>query len=237
MNRIIGIIPARGGSKGIPEKNIRDLAGKPLIAWTIEAALKSNVCSRIIVSTDNQKIMDVARHWGAEVPFIRPDHLSTDTSTSVSVIQHAIDFLFSEGIQESDYILLLQPTSPLREDTDIKNVVDIARSKHAEAVVSVTESHFHPQKALIITHQGNLQRYFTNKYDNVRRQDIPPAYAENGAVYLNRISTFLKEKTFLPQNKTTPYIMPPERSMDIDTLWDLRLAELIINMKSDKNHE
>lgn len=231
MTRIIGIIPARGGSKGIPEKNIRDLAGKPLVAWTIEAALKSNVCSRIVVSTDNHKIMAVAQHWGAEVPFIRPDHLSTDTSTSISVVQHAIDFLFSEGIQESDYILLLQPTSPLRDDTDIKNVVDIAQSKHAEAVVSVTEAHFHPHKALVVTPHGKLQRYFTNKYDNVRRQDLPLAYVENGAIYLNRISLFLKEKTFLPQNKTFPYIMPPDRSMDIDTLWDLHLAELIIKEK------
>ena len=228
MHRIFGIIPARGGSKGIPGKNIKNFAGKPLIAWTIETALKSKTCSRLIVSTDSQDIKKIAQEWGAEVPFIRPKHLASDTATSISVINHAIEYLRNEGIKESDYILLLQPTSPLRNEEDIKNVIEIGQSKHAVAVMSVTEPHYHPCKTHMITPQGVLQRFFKNNSDNERRQDLPQAYAENGAIYLNRISSLLEEQTFIPENKTHPYIMPPERSIDIDTQWDLYLAELIL---------
>jgi CMP-N,N'-diacetyllegionaminic acid synthase len=228
MVEIIGLIPAREGSKGIPGKNIRDLAGKPLIAWTIETALNSKACSRLIVSTDSQDIKTIAQDWGAEVPFIRPDHLANDTATSISVVNHAIEFLRNDGTKESDYILLLQPTSPLRKEEDIQKVIDIGQLKDAVAVISVTEPSYHPCKTHMITPKGVLQRFFKNNSDNERRQDLPLAYAENGAVYLNRISSLTKEQTFIPKNKTYPYIMPPERSIDVDTLWDLYLAELIL---------
>lgn len=225
MTEIIGLIPARGGSKGIPGKNTKNLSGKPLIAWTIEAALKSKVCSRLIVSTDSQEIKKIAQDFGAEVPFIRPKHLASDTATSISVINHAIEYLRNEGIKESDYILLLQPTSPLRNEEDIQNVITIGQSKYAVAVISVTESHYHPCKTHMITPQGVLQRFFKNNSDNERRQDLPIVYAENGAIYLNRISSLVEEQTFIPENKTYPYILPPERSIDIDTSWDLYLAD------------
>jgi CMP-N,N'-diacetyllegionaminic acid synthase len=228
MTEIIGLIPARGGSKGIPGKNMCVLAGKPLIAWTIETALNSKACSRLIVSTDSQDIKRIAQDWGADVPFIRPDHLANDTATSISVVNHAIEFLRNEGTKESDYILLLQPTSPLRKEVDIQNVIDIGLSKDAVAVMSVTEPTYHPCKTHVITPQGVLQRFFKNNSDNERRQDLPLVYAENGAVYLNRISSLIKEQTFIPENKTYPYIMPRERSIDVDTFWDLYLAELIL---------
>ncbi len=226
--KIIGLIPARGGSKGLRGKNIRDLVGKPLIAWTIEAALNSKACSRLIVSTDNQDIKKIAQDWGAEVPFIRPKPLASDTATSISVVNHAIEYLQNEGIKKSDYILLLQPTSPLRTEEDIQNAIDLGKSKQAVAVVSVTEPNYHPCKSHMITQQGVLQKFFKNSLDNERRQDLPLAYAENGAIYLNRISSLLEEQIFIPKNKTYPYIMPPEHSIDIDTPWDLYLAELIL---------
>jgi len=228
MTEIIGLIPARAGSKGIPGKNIKILSGKPLIAWTIEAALRSKTCSRLIVSTESETVKKISQEWGAEVPFIRPQHLASDTTTSISVINHAIEYLLNEGFKESDYILLLQPTSPLRNEVDIQNAITIGQSKHAIAVISVTEPQYHPCKTHIITPQGVLQRFFKNHSDNERRQNLPTTYAENGAIYLNRISSLTEEQTFIPENKTHPYIMPPERSIDIDTPWDLHLAELIL---------
>ena len=173
MNSILALIPARGGSKGIPEKNTRDLAGKPLIAWTIETALNSNVCSKIVVTTENQKIIAIAQDWGAEVPFIRPEHLSGDEATSISVVQHAIEYFLTIGFDKSDYILLLQPTSPLRATEDIKNAVDIAQSKQADAVVSVTDAPSHPYLTKKINPTGMLQSFFDEKFDNIRRQDLP----------------------------------------------------------------
>ena len=234
MKDIIGIIPARGGSKGIPGKNIRNLAGKPLISWTIETALNSKACSRLIVSTDNQNIVKIAQDWGAEVPFIRPEYLSGDTAESISLVHHAIEYLLDEGIKKSDYILLLQPTSPLRIAKDILNSIDIAQSKNAFAVVSVTDSPSHPYLTKKITKDGILEDFIIGNFDNMRRQDMPPAYALNGAIYLNKISSLLEEKTFLPKNKTVPYIMPLDRSLDIDTQWDLHLADLILRDKQKK---
>jgi len=231
MAEIIGLITARGGSKGIQGKNIRVLAGKPLIAWTIDAAQKSKACSRLIVSTDSQDIKKIAQDWGAEVPFIRPEDLSGDTSKSISVVHHAINYLLSKGIKESDCILLLQPTSPLRTGNDIKNAIKISQSKHADAVVSVTDSPSHPYLAKKISSEGIINSFFNEKFDNIRRQDLPPSYVTNGAIYLNKISSILEENTFLPENKTYAYLMPPERSVDIDTPWDLYLAELILRDK------
>lgn len=232
MEKIIGIIPARGGSKGIAGKNTRDLAGKPLIAWTIESARTSGACSRLIVSSDSQDILSVARKWGAETPFVRPAPLAGDTASSIDVILHAIEYLQNEGVKESDYILLLQPTSPLRSSKDITHAIDIARSKHADAVVSVTPAASHPFMVKTIAPDGVLNSFIKGSVPNMRRQDLPPAYVVNGAIYLNRISSLLNEKTFLPENKTYAYVMPPERSIDIDTPWDLHLAKLIINDRS-----
>jgi CMP-N,N'-diacetyllegionaminic acid synthase len=228
MTKIIGLIPARGGSKGIPGKNIKELAGKPLIAWTIEAALDSKILARILVSTDDEKIANVAREWGAEVSFMRPEYLSVDNSTSISVVHHAIQYLFEEGIHGSDYLLLLQPTSPLRIGKDIISAIDIAKLKDAAAVVSVTDSPIHPYLTKKITKEGVLENFIIGNFDNMRRQDMPAAYALNGAIYLNKISSLHERETFIPENETHPYIMPADRSIDIDTVWDFYLAELVL---------
>jgi len=229
MKRILGIIPARGGSKGIPEKNIRNLAGKPLVAWTIEAALNSNVCNRLLVSTDDPKIADVAREFGADAPFLRPPLLSTDTATSVSVVDHAIDWLKDIESEIFSHVLLLQPTSPFRTVEDIHNVVTIAKKNNA-AVVSVCEPQQHPYLFKIIRTDGTLDNLIPESAQYSRRQDYPRVLALNGAIYFISVDVLKKEKTFTPE-KTVPYIMPTERSLDIDTPWDFFLAEQIMKIK------
>jgi CMP-N,N'-diacetyllegionaminic acid synthase len=229
MHRILGIIPARGGSKGIPRKNIRPLAGKPLIGWTIEAALNSKVCERLLVSTDDPEIAAVAQEFGADAPFLRPPSLSSDTATSLSVVEHAIDWIHDNSVETFSHVLLLQPTSPLRTAEDIHNAVTIVKQTDA-AVVSVCEPQHHPYLLKIIREYGTLGNLMPEATQCTRRQEFPPVFALNGAIYIISLDGIRKEKTFTPE-KTFPYIMPPERSLDIDTPWDFFLAEQIIKGK------
>jgi CMP-N,N'-diacetyllegionaminic acid synthase len=232
---IVAIITARGGSKGIPQKNIKSVAGKPLIAWTIEAALQSDKLRRVIVSTDDEKIAQVALGLGAEVPFLRPDDLAQDTSTHVSVVEHALAWLSEHDHDDPGYILLLQPTSPLRTAQDIDRAVEIAESRQACAVVGVCEMHPHPYLSKRILEDGTLDDWIEGaKTISLRRQDLPPAYCINGAIYLVQREVFLSERTFFPRGGMA-YVMPVERSLDIDTPWDLYLAELILSNKGFSN--
>jgi CMP-N,N'-diacetyllegionaminic acid synthase len=225
MQRILGIIPARGGSKGVPRKNIRLLGGKPLIGWTIEAALNSRVCERLLVSTDDPEIAMIARKSGADAPFLRPPSLSSDTATSLSVAEHAVDWLKDTTGEIFSHILYLQPTSPFRTPEDICDAVIIAKKANA-AVVSVCEPQHHPFLCKIIQEDGTLVNFLSESAQFTRRQDFPVVYALNGAIYINSVASIQTEKTFTPE-KTIPYIMPPERSLDIDTPWDFFLAEQI----------
>jgi CMP-N,N'-diacetyllegionaminic acid synthase len=229
MQSILGIIPARGGSKGIFRKNISPLAGKPLIGWTIEAALNSQVCEQLIVSTDDPEIATVACVYGADTPFIRPPSLSSDTATSLSVVEHAIDSMNDTCAKTFSHVLLLQPTSPLRTAEDIQNAVIIAKKTDA-AVVSVCVPQHHPYLSKIILEDGTLGNLIPESAQCSNRQDFPPVFTLNGAIYIISVDGLRKEKTFTPQ-KTLPYVMPTERSLDIDTPWDLFLAEQIIQAK------
>jgi CMP-N-acetylneuraminic acid synthetase len=224
---IIGIITARGGSKGIPGKNIRMLAGKPLIAWSIQAARESERLVRIIVSTDSPEIADVAKEWGAEIPFTRPSELSKDDSSHISVVEHAIHWLEENEGTLPECVMLLQPTSPLRTAEDIQEAADIIFRKDAPALVSVTEARHHPFLTKRILEDGTLADFVTTDLPYLRRQALPKAYALNGAIYLNRTRILLQERTFLPKG-TIPYVMSPERSIDIDSKWDFDLVEWII---------
>jgi CMP-N,N'-diacetyllegionaminic acid synthase len=226
MSAILGLIPARGGSKGIPRKNLRPLAGKPLIAWTIEVALRCKLLDRVIVSTNDSEIRDVAIQYGAEVPFLRPEELASDTATSIAVATHALDWLAEHGQAEPDFLLQLQPTSPLRTQTDIETAVRIQREENAPAVVSVRPAGHPPQWLRRIGPGGEL-REWQSGIELSRRQDSKPVYELNGAIYLIKTVVFRAERTFFPGN-TLAQVMPPERSLDIDTLWDLHLAELIL---------
>lgn len=222
---ILGLIPARGGSKGIPHKNIVDVAGKPLIAYTIEAALASKVMDRLVVTTDDKAIAEAAKTYGADVPFMRPAELSSDTATSMDTIVHAIEWLKEEQGYDSEYVLLLQPTSPLREARDIQEAVKILEKTKGDAVISV-HAHAHPFWAKRLLEDGRLAELFTKEQqtssDSGKKETY---YAPNGALYLVKTPVLLARRTFYTE-KTFAYVMPPERSLDIDTPWDLRIAQM-----------
>lgn len=226
-DRIVGIITARGGSKSIPRKNIVDLAGKPLIAWTIEAALNSKLLGSVIVSTDDSEIAKIAQKYGAEVPFIRPADLARDDSPHLDVVLHAVNWLADNRKLVPEYVMTLQPTSPLRSTFDIDAAIEITKTKTISAVVSVCEARPHPLLSKRIREDGTLADFVHSHLQYLRRQDLLPAYVLNGAIYLNRTDSIFKYRTLLPQD-TYAYIMPTERSLDIDAPWDIYLADLIL---------
>lgn len=224
--KILAIIPARGGSKGLPGKNIRPLAGLPLIAHSISLARRCPEITRTIVSTDSEEIASVARQYGAEVPFIRPAELSTDTASSQDVVLHALHWMQKEENFYPDFILLLQPTSPLRSLDDILSAINMQIQKDADAIVSVRPVS-HPASWLIGLSENGKLLPVQDSGVALRRQDAGLCYQFNGALYLVKTSIFFKEHTFIPEN-TYALVMPPERSIDIDTPWDWRLTELIL---------
>lgn len=227
MIEVVGLITARGGSKGIPRKNIKLLAGKPLLAWTIEAARQSRLLSRLILSTDDDEIAQTAREWGADVPFIRPEELARDDSSHISVVRHAADWLEQHEGRCPEFLMILQPPTPLRTAADIDGAIELANEKGADAVVSVVEARHHPYLTRRMTETGSLVEFVPCDIEYPRRQDLPPAYAINGAVYLIRCSRLPQLETLVPHG-SLGFVMPPERSLDIDTLWDFHLAELIL---------
>jgi CMP-N,N'-diacetyllegionaminic acid synthase len=229
--RTIGIITARGGSKGIPRKNIYPVAGKPLIAWTIEAGLASGSLERLILSTDDEEIAETAQHFGAEVPFMRPASLSGDDISSFAVIEHALNWLEQDDIYP-DYILLLQPTSPLRTAADINDALALAAARNSDAVVGVSEFSPHPFLGRTIDQDGTLREFLKADQKYFRRQDLPPVYAINGAIYLHRPRSLRMTRSLIPQGAHA-YVMPPERSIDVDSLWQLDLVHLILS-RSEK---
>ena len=228
--KVLAIIPARGGSKGLPGKNIKELAGKPLIAYTIEAAKKSKYIDRLIVSTDDLNIAKVSEKFGAEVPFIRPKVLSTDYASSVDVACHAIYYLEQEAGYRPQYVVLLQCTTPFINDKDIDASIHKCLEQKVEAVVSICESEVNPFWTLKF--EGKLlQDVIPGGNDIDTRQLLPQTYRLNGGIYVVRTDVFLKERTFMPY-LTTGYVMPSNRSIDIDTQEDFDLCEYFI--KKDK---
>ena len=228
---ILSIIPARGGSKGIPKKNIKPLLGKPLIAWTIEAAKKSKYVDRIIVSTENEEIAEISKGYGAEVPFLRPEELAKDESPTIDAIFHALEVLKEEKYNP-DIVILLQPTSPLRNAKDIDSAIELFLNADCESVMSVCEVEHSPYWCFEIE-GGYLKSLFGDEYRGLRRQDLEGVYMPNGAIYISIPQTLYKYKSFYCSH-TIPYIMPIRRSVDIDNEVDFMLAEsLIKNMGLD----
>jgi CMP-N-acetylneuraminic acid synthetase len=223
MSSIVGLIPARAGSKGLPGKNLKALAGKPLLAWTIDAALGSRVLDAVLVSTDDPAIASAAQQFGAEVPFLRPPALAQDDTPALDVALHALDWLEQNG-RLPECLLWLQPTSPLRSAQDIVLSVALLNDTGAPAVLGVCETKAHPWQVLKIGANGTLEAYLPHALGGARRQDLPPAYQINGALYLIRVAALRSQRTFLPPC-TRPYVMPAERSVDIDNAWDFFLAE------------
>lgn len=221
---VLAIIPARGGSKGIPRKNIRSLAGRPLIAWTISAAKCAIGIDRTIVSTDDEEIAKVCMENGAEVPFMRPRELARDNTPGLAPVLHALDML--PGF---DSILLLQPTSPLRSTADIQAVLAIASETGAPSVVSVNEVTEHPNWMYHRSEDGLLHPLMANEKTS-RRQDLPPLYVLNGAIYYAKADWLRKHGSFIGPD-TIGYPMPVERSVDIDEMLDWYIAEMLLEQQ------
>lgn len=230
--QLLALIPARGGSKGIPRKNLQELGGQPLIAWTIKTALASRSVDRVVVSTEDHEIANCAREWGAEVPFIRPASLADDTAQSIPVLIHALEWMSAAG-DTFDYVCLIQPTSPFVSPEDIDAAYATAVQEKADSVLSVTASHTHPYFAKRVLDDGKLVDFGTWETTSRRRQDLPPAFALNGAIYLVRTEILLATKLF-DTDHTYALVMPQERSMDIDSPWDLHLARLVVNDRKNK---
>ncbi|MBT5400299.1 acylneuraminate cytidylyltransferase family protein [bacterium] len=216
--KILSIIPARGGSKGVPRKNTADLNGKPLIAWSIEASINSKYITKTVVSSDDEEILSISKKYGAEI-IRRPGDLARDDSSSEVVVSHAIDFLKLKG-EEFDFLVLLQPTSPLRTSDDIDSSFDILFNSNATAVISVYEVDNKILKAFKKNKYGYIEGIANDKYPFMRRQDLPCIYMSNGAIYVIKVDRFIKNNSFFT-SKTIPYEMSGTNSMDIDTKEDL----------------
>lgn len=225
---VLAVIPARGGSKGLPGKNIRMLCGKPLIAWTIEKARKSRQLDVVLVSTDSPEIADVARQYGAIVPFLRPPALATDYASTYDVIRHALEHYREEEGREFEYVVLLEPTSPLREDDDIDRILQAldARADECDAIVSVGEVAEHPSimKRLV---GGRIEPFCPELAQTTRRQDNAPAYFPFGVAYIAKTSALLKENTFHTR-RCMSFQIKRYQNYEIDDMYDFLCVESVM---------
>lgn len=228
---VLAIIPARGGSKGVPRKNIREVAGKPLIAWTIEAAKKSKYIDRLILSSDDAEIIEVARQWGCEAPFVRPAELARDETPGIDPVLHALGEL-----PAYEMTVLLQTTSPLRNVADIDGCIERCIAGKANTCVSVCEAEQSPYWMYTLNESGEMQALLPTGQSFARRQDLPKAYILNGAVYVAKSEWLRQHKTFV-NDETIAFVMPQERSLDIDTELDLQIMNLRYQEVRNANHQ
>lgn len=229
---ILGLIPARGGSQNLPRKNIKPLLGKPLIAWTIEQGLKSQYIDKLIVSTDNKEISEVSKQYGAEVPFMRPKELSLNETPGIQVVLHAMDWMKTNA-DIYDLIMFLQPTSPLRTSEDIDMAVKFFFLKKAHSVVSVCKAEHHPHWSNTLPENLNMNQFISSKILNKNRQKLPSYFRLNGSIYLS-YWRYLEEKKRFFGKKTYAFIMPQEKSVDIDNKIDFKLAEIMLKEQKSK---
>jgi N-acylneuraminate cytidylyltransferase len=229
--RLLAVITARGGSKGLPRKNVLLAGGKPLIAWTISAARDSESIDRVILSTDDEEIMQYAREWGCEVPFQRPAELANDTATSIDVVLHAVD-----QVQGYEFVVLLQPTSPLRTAQDIDAAFSLLKSSGAPSCVSVCEADQSPYWMYRLTNDRKLQNLLPQSHGFTRRQDLPPVYILNGAIYIARVDWLRKTRSFVAEG-CVAYPMTKESSIDIDNAEDFEMfrSKVEISHSSDQS--
>ena len=228
--KILAIIPARGGSKGLPGKNIKELCGKPLIACAIEHAQKSKYVDEIFISTDSQEIADVAEHFGAPCPELRPAELARDTAPSSEFIVYTLEKMKKEG-KSFDYFILLEPTSPLRDVEDVdKSIEMLVDNPVAESVMGVVRAEDSNPAFMVKIGEGGLMIPFMGKAETLRRQDIPDAYYFEGTVYLSKCDAYMEKKAFY-HDKTLPYVVPKWKSFEIDDIIDFTIIEAIMKMK------
>lgn len=228
--KILAIIPARGGSKGLPGKNIKELCGKPLIAWSIEHAQKSKYVDELFISTDSQEIADVAEQFGAPCPELRPAELARDTAPSSEFIVYTLEKMKKEG-KSFDYFILLEPTSPLRDVEDVdKSIEMLVDNPVAESVMGVVRAEDSNPAFMVKIGEGGLMIPFMGKAETLRRQDIPDAYYFEGTVYLSKCDAYMEKKAFY-HDKTLPYVVPKWKSFEIDDIIDFTIIEAIMKMK------
>lgn len=220
---VLAIITARGGSKGVPRKNLREVGGKPLLAWTIEAGKKSRYIDRLILSSEDGEIISTARSWSCEVPFARPAELARDETPAIDAVLHAVDLL----PEKYDYVMLLQPTAPLRRAADIDGCLEACLDHQAPACVTVAEVDQSPFWMYRLD-ASRLVPLIEQQRLTYRRQDLQPVYILNGAVYVAQTPWLQQHRTFLTA-ATVAHIMPRERSLDVDTELDLKICELLLS--------
>ena len=225
MNKtFLAIIPARGGSKRLPRKNILDLCGKPLISWSIEAALKSKYISKVVVSSDDEEILNISSNFGADI-IKRSYELANDTATTFDAIKHTIN-----NLEKYDYIVLLQPTSPLRNEKHIDEAIELLEEKQADAIVSVCEMDHSPLWSNTLPKDGNMNNFLRDEVLNKRSQDLEKYYRVNGAVYICKTDKLLENKSFFLKDNIFGYIMDRKSSIDIDEEIDFLFAERVIEL-------
>lgn len=227
---MIALIPARGGSKGLPGKNIKDLNGKPLIAYTIEAALQAKHITEVIVSTDSEEIAAVAKEYGANVPFLRPSDLAGDNSKAIDAYLYTIERLIAEYNKTIEHFVVLLPTSPLRSSKNIDEAIELFWDKQADSVISLTASEHPPTWYKTINASGIVSDFFENSDNSLNRQEVKETYIPNGAIYVFNY-LFLRESLNYYSDKTYAYIMDTRCSIDIDTQLDFEFAEFLMKRK------
>ncbi len=224
----LAIIPARGGSKGLPGKNIKELHGKPLMVWSIEAGLESEYIDEIVVSTDYQTIADIAKEYGASAPFLRPEHFSNDTAATFDTIKHTIDFYRDKFRRSFDCIVLLEPTSPLRTSYDIDRAIEQLLSSSARSIVGVCKTESQNPEFLVNKDKNNFISGYENKNIEVkRRQDIKDVYFLEGSIYISYIKDYLNNGTFYQKN-TIGHEFPKYKSLEVDDIYDFIMIEAIM---------
>ena len=225
---VLAVIPARGGSKAVPRKNLVRVGGRPLLEWTLAAARAAMCIDRVIVSTDDEEIAAVARAGGADVPFLRPAELARDDSAGADVVLHATAWLKEHQGYLPEYVVTLQPTSPLRTANDVDAAVGLARAHDAHSVISVSPAAQSPYWMVRV--DADLQVHEFLPGDPPTRQQLPPLYVINGAVYVTETAHLLQTRALYGAG-TLAYVMPEERSLDLDTEWDMQLADLVLGAR------
>ncbi len=222
----LAIIPARGGSKRLPRKNLLDLAGQPLVAWSIEAGLNSKYIDKVIVSSDDSEILEVSKRYNAEI-IIRPEDLASDTASTFDAMHHTI-----ENIEKYDYVILLQATSPLRNEKQIDEAIELLKSKNADAIVSVCEMDHSPLWSNTLDENLSMQGFLKEEILHKRSQDLEKYFRLNGAIYICKTEKFLEEKSFFLKENIYAYKMSRESSIDIDEEIDFRMAEFYLTKQT-----
>ena len=223
--KFLAIIPARGGSKRLPRKNVLELNGKPLISWSIEAGLKSKYIDKIVVTSEDKEILDISEKYGAET-IIRPKELASDTATTFDTVVHTI-----KNNEKYDYIVLLQPTSPLRNRNHINEAIELLEKKKADAIISVSEMEHNPLWSNTLPNDEAMNNFLRNEVLNKRSQDLEKYYRLNGAIYICKIEKLLEEKSFFLKDNIFAYKMDRKSSIDIDEEIDFKIAKVLM----DKN--